>query len=216
MSIAARNAMLAGGDISAKSYVQDGLIAMWDGIENAGWGAHDANATTWVDLSGNGYDFTISTATFNSDSINVSERSATLIKEIPLGSIGTMEVSVERELGYCVVFFNKRNRIIRGIDRMQFNPDISSSTVILNGAKTFSATLNTSNGNLINGYADGQSVPISNWTDWYLGENNKLTPQYQLYSFSGKIKFIRIYSRALSAAEIAANYAVDAARFNLT
>ena len=37
---------------TARDYVQDGLIAMWDGIENAGWGVHDPNATVWKDLVG--------------------------------------------------------------------------------------------------------------------------------------------------------------------
>lgn len=37
---------------TAKSYVQDGLVAMWDGIENAGWGVHDQNATVWKNLVG--------------------------------------------------------------------------------------------------------------------------------------------------------------------
>lgn len=32
-----------GKGLSAKSYIQDGLVAMWDGIENAGWGVHDAD-----------------------------------------------------------------------------------------------------------------------------------------------------------------------------
>ena len=41
---------------TAKDYVQDGLVAMWDGIENAGWGEHDNTATVWKDLSGNGHD----------------------------------------------------------------------------------------------------------------------------------------------------------------
>ena len=59
MLIAARNSFTSGGKLSAKSYVQDGLIAMWDGIENAGWGVHDPNATVWKDLSGNGYDLTM-------------------------------------------------------------------------------------------------------------------------------------------------------------
>lgn len=39
-------------EYTAKSYIQDGLIAMWDGIENAGWGVHDPNATVWKDLVG--------------------------------------------------------------------------------------------------------------------------------------------------------------------
>ena len=33
-------------------YVQDGLVAMWDGIENAGKGRHDPNATAWKNLAG--------------------------------------------------------------------------------------------------------------------------------------------------------------------
>ena len=41
-----------GGVPTAKDYVQDGLVAMWDGIENAGWGVHDLSATTWVNLAG--------------------------------------------------------------------------------------------------------------------------------------------------------------------
>ena len=31
-------------------YVQDGLVACFDGIENVGVGEHDSTATTWVDL----------------------------------------------------------------------------------------------------------------------------------------------------------------------
>lgn len=39
--------------VSAKSYVQDGLIAQWDGIENIGYGRHDGASIIWVDLIGN-------------------------------------------------------------------------------------------------------------------------------------------------------------------
>ena len=62
MLINMRNGLMSGGGLSAKSYVQDGLVAMWDGIENAGWGVHDANATTWKDLTGNEYDVNLSSA----------------------------------------------------------------------------------------------------------------------------------------------------------
>lgn len=37
---------------TAKDYIQNGLVAMWDGIENVGWGQHDSNATVWKDLVG--------------------------------------------------------------------------------------------------------------------------------------------------------------------
>ena len=36
----------------ASSYVQSGLIAQWDGIDNAGLGFHYSDATVWKDLKG--------------------------------------------------------------------------------------------------------------------------------------------------------------------
>ena len=37
---------------TALDYVQDGLVCMFDGIENVDWGMHDSEATTWTDLVG--------------------------------------------------------------------------------------------------------------------------------------------------------------------
>ena len=215
MLIGMRNAMLAGGGLSAKSYVQDGLVAMWDGIENAGLGVHDSNATVWADLTGNGHDFSISTATFSNDCINISIRSASLSNGVLASSIGTIETSVKtRTSGYCFIFFNSRNRLTWNPSGIAVNPDIPKSLVENSQASTFSAIVNT-NGVLSLGYADGIEAPIKNWTDWPKGENNQLSPDYGVYSFVGSLRFIRLYSRALTAAEVAANYAVDKARFNL-
>ena len=58
MLIAGRSASAVDMKLTAKSYVQNGLMAMWDGIENVGWGRHSNSTTTWVDLAGNGYDAT--------------------------------------------------------------------------------------------------------------------------------------------------------------
>lgn len=41
--------------ITAKSYVRYGLVAHFDGIENAGYGIHDNNAANWVNLVNNNY-----------------------------------------------------------------------------------------------------------------------------------------------------------------
>ena len=64
--IALCGACLAGMDAAAAlkyepgGYVQNGLVAHFDGIRNAGAGkAHDALATTWVDLSSNQNDATL-------------------------------------------------------------------------------------------------------------------------------------------------------------
>ena len=40
--------------IDSDAYVQRGLVAQWDGIQNTAAG-HDANATEWTDLTGNGH-----------------------------------------------------------------------------------------------------------------------------------------------------------------
>jgi hypothetical protein len=49
--------------VTPRYYVGDSLVAMYDGIFNAtnatGELVHDASATKWLDLSGNGRDFTV-------------------------------------------------------------------------------------------------------------------------------------------------------------
>ena len=41
----------AEGAINSRSYVRRGLVAQYDGIDNAGFGVHDGSAATWVDLT---------------------------------------------------------------------------------------------------------------------------------------------------------------------
>ena len=57
-------------EMSAKNYIQNGLVAMWDGIENIGWGQHSDSAPAWVNLMGNSeYDFTLLDASWASDGL---------------------------------------------------------------------------------------------------------------------------------------------------
>lgn len=39
-----------GHSYTAQDYVHDGLICLFDAVENAGWGEHDALAETWMNL----------------------------------------------------------------------------------------------------------------------------------------------------------------------
>lgn len=41
-----------GQQYTTKDYIQDGLVAMWDGIENVGLGRHDGSVASMVDLAG--------------------------------------------------------------------------------------------------------------------------------------------------------------------
>ena len=50
---------VCGEGVNALSYIQKGLAACYDGVENAGAGVHDPNAATWVDITGNGNNGTV-------------------------------------------------------------------------------------------------------------------------------------------------------------
>ena len=56
--------LLAGtaNGLTAYSYVQKGLKASYDGIDNAGTGTHDATVRTWKDLTGNENDGTLASS----------------------------------------------------------------------------------------------------------------------------------------------------------
>lgn len=66
VSFAASAEGLSVSGLTAQSYVQRGLIANWDGIENAvgmdGLGRHDAAAKVWTDLV-SGFRFTLNNVT---------------------------------------------------------------------------------------------------------------------------------------------------------
>ena len=57
---------------ATSDYVQSGLIALYDGIDNTGDGDkfHSNTATTWKDLSGNNYDLTLSGSLSNVPWVN--------------------------------------------------------------------------------------------------------------------------------------------------
>ena len=52
----------ASAALTSRSYVHDGLVAQYDGIDNAGYGIHSDSTNRWVDLTGNGNDGTVNAA----------------------------------------------------------------------------------------------------------------------------------------------------------
>lgn len=230
MLIAMRNAMMAGGGLSAKSYVQDGLVAMWDGIENAGWGQHDASATTWKNLTGNGYDLTLTAGTYWTDtgcatnsrsSGRLAYRSANLTNVLTIECVFDMRSEVNNNQGRCLVKVrNSRSVMCLGLMaiRSRGEPSVSMDTTALVLISQFSASVVyaelAANDNIYFNGAKTDTISASgNWnlsTELSIGGNGSATT-----AIVGKCHSVRLYSRALTADEIAANYAVDKARFNL-
>ena len=219
------------GAPTARDYVQDGLIAMWDGIENAGWGVHDPNATVWKDLSGNGYDLVVSDVTkWEDDRINCGKRIAFFNE----GSIHYN--TIECCLHQTAYENNSRVAIASGDGRfIIFSSGGMVEVQFASGARkgyrrsvswgsgedaTLSAYVDD-NYNVSNVHENANVCEISNYSNtWGNGDGrfsvgNRSDTNESNYAFKGWIYCLRLYNRALTDFEITANYSVDKARFNL-
>ena len=203
---------------TARDYVQSGLVAMWDGIENAGWGVHDASATDWtnlVDGSGEATPYGAAwldnamTMDGNTSVFNIFDASAVLNSHN-----FTIEVLVSRSVSYGAVF--------PGINAADANSLYvypwygSRSGVYVYGSKVHSYiegankrhVVFTGDGTNILTYFDGSH-------DGTTTQDTAITYTGKMYWRRGIIYAVRVYSRALTADEIAHNYAIDKERFNL-
>ena len=234
MLINMRNGLMAGGGLSAKSYVQDGLIAMWDGIENAGWGVHDPNATVWKDLMDSSRWYELNEyAEWGDSYITKADHSYA-------GWVGRINNPIPRTTNYqkeCVVLKHKTfgdRAVFWSVDpndtanKQNELCELAVNTWALSGLPVSKPYINIADEVVsISGYGTSSIYKnavlstkmydnnVSYGRGSLLGGNNAATGYKSKYGTDGNIYNIRIYSRALTADEIAHNYAVDKARFGL-
>ena len=204
---------------TAKSYVQDGLVAMWDGIENAGWGQHDANATVWKDLIGtrdltaqNGAHFganyadcaygtvgpSMFTGNVNADSV--------LVVDMVVKSDFSKNTNLYR-LSSTRFWQGLKARIILGSSR-----STTPSLGLTSGTHEYQITVDYGS---VASYINGQLYTSTGRdSNTFNGSGFSLGTESSSY-YGGRIYRACLYSRTLTAAEIVANYAVDKERFNL-
>ena len=240
MLIAERNALLGEPPYTAKSYVQDGLVAMWDGIENAGWGKHDANATGWKDLVGT-RDFSLvankayfEDNAFYSNITTESQDYSAIVDWTSPPTVNSLEIcfmAVSYPYKTEAILLNNNCGTATGTDSitMPFFACGWHSWVLGNayfgtgpsgcvepGVGCSFSCGRTKTSVFVNNNPYSYN---SNKALYIFGISNKLLIGNRTYygsrSFHGRIYSIRLYSRALSASEIAANYAIDKERFNL-
>lgn len=229
MMLGARTAAWAksGGRFpSARDYVQDGLIDMFDGIENAGWGVHDPNATVWNDLIGQNDLDIVNESSFGKDCLIISTSNTIgAERDSLLTTRGTIEVvmsaSIWRKYDTCCFIyfgqycqFGRRNGLANGCNRDgsgNYGCYMQDLTDGAYGMNSFSIT--RVNGNTGSIAKNNKQLQLSLYN----------APAYEppsimsILSGNGVFRYfnLRIYNRPLSAAEIAANYAIDKERFNL-
>ena len=231
MLIAARNSFFMGGAKPwTNPYVTDGLVAMWDGEWNAGGGVHDATATTLAGVVGNAT-FSIPASGYSWGDKWLSSSNggtATLSAQTPF--IQAEIVASFRATGSVAIIIGgnsdsytigrSRWLALRGSSQINFTakgkyiPNISTNTIHAYYIVWPSADY-TDNVDISALWMDGQTMSPSGSGMYGLGTGRVGISPYTAYRFNGNLYCIRLYSRALTAAEVAANYAIDAARFNL-
>jgi len=233
--IAARQIFLGRGDgakaPTAADYVQDGLVAMWDGIENAGWNTHDETATVWKDLIGsNDMELTrrgsfgdaylssnSSTSPYNAAHAQISI-DCMAIECVAQRASGNIAISngvgaYAKNKGVCFsattyVQFDFYNEY--GLENRQelgFGNIHSYSAVYQNTGASYVDRC----------YQDAKQLVKLEGTNTWANRGGFSVGGGTIagYTWAGKMYCIRLYDRDLTDAEIVANYAVDKARFNL-
>lgn len=208
-------------------YATDGLVAYWDGEWNAGGGFHDASATKWTDLVGGGGSIPIA-ENYSWDAKALVHNSAgnIIFCENDISEFVQVEYVCEIPNVVNAEYFGIGSEAVKSVGAVYWGNGVGISRRG-NGTNTGFNTNYFSSAsisavaalNVTSAYINGVS------TSGTIGSASSLANNHQYrWSIGGeryhpatqfKLKCVRIYNRALTEQEIAANYAVDARRFGL-
>ena len=237
VSIAAFCAVLtecAVADTAAR-YVQEGLLACWDGVENAGAGVHDASATAWTDLVA-GRQFALTGVTVADDrmvfagtanSYGLMGKNDTAATFEKAGG-GTLEIVYASATGtgsqIMLQSSTKSGMMFSFWEATKIIASIATAPIFTftSGVATNSVSVRYSGTMPVGAIANGTAL-TSPSNNYYGSQADKTTigtrNARNNSHFKGAIYCIRLYNRQLTEAEITRNYAIDVRRFregNLT
>lgn len=214
-----------GGDWKS-DYVQNGILMWLDGEHNSTDGTHDSNLVTWIDQSGNGYDWNMS-GTFEVKPKSIAVNGA---------GYGTLPSSVSLPTGDFIEIVlmqyvypsgtNDAQSILNGYGNVTAFPRaIYANTTNNHNLIVFGASTNSKgivspglnqcfycNSSL---YLNGQIVPKYNGYQSWSGTGKWLFKYKTSFMFKGEVFAIRVYNRVLTEAEILRNFAADQKRFGI-
>ena len=233
MMLGARNgawAQSGGGGEWTNPYITDGLVGYWDGEWNSEGGKHDAVQDSLVDLSGGGHDMTfVGTHQLNPKSVTidgVASGAYGSINGLTWGPQSTQEFVVNitsnqmygrmiaENKGLCVLNspggFSVGHCYGYGTDG-----PIGKLKSVLLGLPL--SVVMTYDGTYLRYYVNGQyeNSKLQNFNSYLSGQTTFFNRINGGRGIDGQLHSVRLYSRALSADEIADNYSVDKTRFNL-
>lgn len=212
---------------TARDYVQDGLVMHFDAIENRAYGERDTAITSWYDLVGG-----VELKRYYVDPVwgetSVKTTGGWNAARIDFGLVDmTMECLSSKTTGYSIAMGNNT--------RLELNPSfngrffLGNANVVGNGtnvsrwspwtnddvisSRGFVARL--SSGVLTLSLVGVAVDPIVQSGVTFQSGQVAWTPFRQYGQTVDEYMAMRVYSRALTDAEVAANYAVDKARFGV-
>jgi hypothetical protein len=223
---------------STDSYVQNGLVAHYDAINNTGKGDtfHSRNATEWADLK-NGVPMTIvGNCTWDVNDLHIVLNSSCVTSCAYRNGLSLDQFTVEETFNGITTadtyfpWWNNSTMVGKGTalgawsegywwwdgvgaDSGAFKKYIPVGS--LNGICQVALSMSSS---AMTSFNDGKMVGnttamYANKTPTYWCTNIAQIGGYTNRYFDAKIYAYRVYNRALSEAELAANYAVDQKRF---
>lgn len=215
-------------------YVQDNLIAHYDGIDNAGVGVHDASATTWKDLKGSNDATTENAVTWSDNYLDVTTYGVKWFTNTDItAAISNHDFTLEyvvspsgmsSQSAQCTLSSTRDNSstssAIQVFHKSPVYLNIRNNTILINTGSvlsnnTVAHVVIRKNGTkydiIINGEVKGTktSTASSTLTGTYM-----IGGDYANYLFNGKFYAHRIYTKALTNEEIIGNYNIDKLRFN--
>lgn len=219
---------------ASSDYVQDGLIVQWDGIDNAGTGVHDPNATTWKNLAGGGYDLTLNeNGSWNAEGRALVVNGVSAVADGVAPEYKTIEVVCKRTSSSGRIMFNsgRKTRFVlfdadSGNQRAYFSGDTADnqSTVTKYVYQPYCASeilflagRYDDNGIVTDVFKDAnQREDGARGNNWGVGTGITIGGRLNTanpYLWYGEVYAIRLYNRRLTKAELARNHRIDCKRF---
>ena len=220
---------------TSASYVQDGLVAQWDGIDNVGTGVHDPTTNVWKDLKGHN-DLTLTNGAAWVRGIGLYMDTYAAGK---VGAYGT-EAAPKYKTIEVVCKISNPTRILfwsgNGVERyliFDWNVTAPYGQAYFEGTKqqhayarikrdepvVLVATYNDDSV-VTDIYCDGvEKFASTLWNDWNPGDGvvsigcRHVSKTLANYGTKGEIYAIRLYDRVLTSEEIVRNNAIDVKRF---
>ena len=201
--------------ISASEYIQNGLVAIYDGIENVGYKSHSNHSLTWINLTGNGYNLPLSGQQWRKNCLDFLDIQR--ISTDGIIAVKTIEAVVELYdydtyiIGNSSMETGRRLWITPGyIGYSYYYDDRQSAKLEWNINEKMHLAYTLVNFVNANYYCNGILLPTTTGV-----LNSTYTANIGIGPFKGRIYCVRMYTRRLSGEEIAYNYEIDKERFNL-